>query len=130
MDNIFVERLWRSLKYEEVYLNAYATVAEARTGIGAWLSFYNDERQHQSLGYHTPRHVYEQSLWICGRSAPPTGSASPTSRASSESGEMLAFAHIPTGTTASKELDIDEVKDRSVAAAAIGTDIEIGRATP
>jgi putative transposase len=40
MDNIFVERLWRSLKYEEVYLNAYATVAEARTGIGAWLSFY------------------------------------------------------------------------------------------
>src|SRR5215470_16714701 len=51
MDNIFVERLWRSLKYEEVYLHAYATVAEARTGIGAWLSFYNDERQHQSLGY-------------------------------------------------------------------------------
>jgi putative transposase len=44
MDNIFIERLWRSLKYEEVYLNAYATVAEARTGIGAWLSFYNDER--------------------------------------------------------------------------------------
>jgi putative transposase len=37
MDNIFVERLWRSLKYEEVYLNAYASVAEARTGIGAWL---------------------------------------------------------------------------------------------
>jgi len=45
MDNIFVGRLWRSLKYEEVYLNAYATVAEAKTGIGAWLSFYNDERQ-------------------------------------------------------------------------------------
>jgi len=38
MDNIFVERLWRSLKYEEVYLHAYATVAEAKTGIGAWLS--------------------------------------------------------------------------------------------
>jgi putative transposase len=51
MDNIFVERLWRSLKYEEVYLHAYATVAEAKAGIGAWLSFYNDERQHQSLGY-------------------------------------------------------------------------------
>ena len=53
MDNIFIERLWRSLKYEEVYLNAYATVAEARTGIGAWLSFYNDERQHQSFGYRS-----------------------------------------------------------------------------
>ena len=54
MDNIFVERLWRSLKYEEVYLNAYATVAEAKAGIGAWLDFYNRERQHQSLGYRTP----------------------------------------------------------------------------
>jgi putative transposase len=72
MDNIFVERLWRSLKYEEVYLNAYASVAEARTGIGAWLGFYNDERQHQSLGYRSPRQIYEESLWICGRSASPT----------------------------------------------------------
>jgi putative transposase len=60
MDNIFVERLWRSLKYEEVYLHAYATVAEAKAGIGAWISFYNDERQHQSLGYRTPRRVYEE----------------------------------------------------------------------
>ena len=59
MDNIFVERLWRSLKYEEVYLNAYASVAEAKAGIGAWLEFYNEERQHQSLGYRTPRQVYE-----------------------------------------------------------------------
>jgi putative transposase len=47
MDNIFVERLWRSLKYEEVYLHAYASVAEAKSGIGAWLGFYNEERQHQ-----------------------------------------------------------------------------------
>ena len=54
MDNIFVERLWRSLKYEEVYLNAYASVAEASAGIDAWLGFYNEERQHQSLGYRTP----------------------------------------------------------------------------
>ena len=46
MDNIFVERLWRSLKYEEVYLNAYASVAEAKAGIGSWLGFYNQERQH------------------------------------------------------------------------------------
>src|SRR5712691_4820826 len=45
MDNIFVERLWRSLKYEEVYLNAYASVAEATAGIGSWLGFYNEERQ-------------------------------------------------------------------------------------
>jgi Integrase core domain len=64
MDNIFVERLWRRLKYEEVYLHAYATVAEAKTGIGAWLSFYNDERAHQSLGYRTPRQIYQKGLWI------------------------------------------------------------------
>src|SRR6202011_309111 len=69
MDNIFVERLWRSLKYEEVYLNAYATVAEAKAGIGAWLDFYNEERQHQSLGYRTPRQIYQEGRLICGRSA-------------------------------------------------------------
>jgi putative transposase len=46
-----LEPLWRSLKYEEVYLHTYATVAEAKAGIGAWLSFHNDERQPQSLGY-------------------------------------------------------------------------------
>jgi len=134
MDNIFVERLWRSLKYEEVYLHAYATVAQAKTGIGAWLSFYNEERQHQSLGYRTPRQIYQEGLWICGRSALPTGCASPASRASSEGAEMLAFAHIPTGTAANKGFDIDEVNSRllepAVALTAIGADIETGRATP
>ena len=49
MDNIFVERLWRSLKYEEVYLNAYASVAEAKDGIGAWLEFYNRASEHPSV---------------------------------------------------------------------------------
>jgi putative transposase len=120
MDNIFVERLWRSLKYEEVYLNAYASVAEAKAGIGSWLGFYNEERQHQSLGYRTPRQAYEAECpRICGRSALPTG---------------CAFAHIPTGTTANHEIDVDEEDDRSdamtVAPAAIGTRTEIGRATP
>src|SRR6478736_4911378 len=68
MDNVFVERLWRSLKYEEVYLKAYATVAEAKAGIGAWISFYNDERQHQSLGYRTPRQIYQEAMdmWTIG----------------------------------------------------------------
>ena len=120
MDNIFVERLWRSLKYEEVYLNAYASVAEAKSGIGSWLDFYNEERQHQSLGYRTPRQVYEAECpWICGRSASPTG---------------CAFAHIPTGTAANHRIDIDEEEDRSdamtVAASPIGAGTEIGRATP
>ena len=59
LDNIFIERLWRSLKYEEVFIKAYASVAEARRGIGGWLSFYNDERPHQALAYRTPRAVFE-----------------------------------------------------------------------
>jgi len=134
MDNIFVERLWRSLKYEEVYLNAYATVAEAKTGIGAWLSFYNEERQHQSLGYRTPRQIYQESLWICGRSALPTGCASPASRASSEGGEMLAFAHIPTGSAINKGFDIDEMNstlvEPAVAPLRSEPSIETGRVTP
>ena len=93
------ERLWRSLKYEEVYLNAYASVAEAKAGIGSWLSFYNEERQHQSLGYRTPRQAYEaECRWICGRSASPTGGA---------------FAHIPTGTTANHRINVDEEEHRS-----------------
>ena len=133
MDNIFVERLWRSLKYEEVYLHAHATVTEAKAGIGAWLNFYNDERQHQSLGYRTPRQIYQEGLWIWGRSALPTGCASPACRASSESREMLAFAHIPTGTT-NNEFAPDEVNGKlvepAVASTAIGADIKTGRATP
>ena len=59
LDNIFVERLWRSVKYEEVYLKAYQTVAEARTGISAYLEFYNRQRPHQALGYRTPAEVYQ-----------------------------------------------------------------------
>ena len=57
-DNIFIERLWRSLKYEEIYLRDYALVPEARAGIGNWFRFYNHERPHQSLGYRTPAELY------------------------------------------------------------------------
>ena len=57
-DNIFVERLWRSLKYEEVYLRDYQQVAEARAGIGACFQFYNFQRPHQGLDYRTPAAVY------------------------------------------------------------------------
>ena len=54
LDNVFVERLWRSLKYEEVHLKAYANGLEARIGIGQWVRFYNERRPHQALGYKTP----------------------------------------------------------------------------
>ena len=58
IDNIFVERLWRSLKYEDVYLRAYATLSQAQAGIASWIRFYNERRPHQALGNHTPMDVY------------------------------------------------------------------------
>jgi putative transposase len=58
-DNIFIERLWRSLKYEEVYLHEYKLVPDARAGIGNWFRFYNQERLHQSLGYRPPAELYK-----------------------------------------------------------------------
>jgi putative transposase len=57
-DNIFVERFWRSAKYEEVYLHEYRTVAEARAHLGAYFRFYNEERPHEAIGYRTPHEVY------------------------------------------------------------------------
>lgn len=58
LDNIFVERLWRSLKYEDIYLKDYATMEEAQKGIGEYIQFYNKKRVHQSLEYQTPFEVY------------------------------------------------------------------------
>jgi len=62
LDNVFVERLWRSLKYEDVYLRAYEGPRDAREGIGAYFAFFNDERPHQALDYETPMTVYRASL--------------------------------------------------------------------
>ena len=58
LDNVFVERLWRSVKYEEVYLKDYQTVSDARDGLTQYFQFYNNERYHQSLDYKTPFAVY------------------------------------------------------------------------
>jgi putative transposase len=57
-DNIFVERLWRTVKYEHIYLFDYVTVPALQTGLGSYFPFYNDERLHQSLDYRTPAEVY------------------------------------------------------------------------
>ena len=57
-DNIFTERLWRTIKYEEVYLNDYASPREARRGLADYLHFYDHRRPHQSLNYQTPAAVY------------------------------------------------------------------------
>lgn len=58
LDNIFVERLWRSVKYENIYIKGYINMIEAYQGLADYFNFYNNERPHQSLGYKTPREVY------------------------------------------------------------------------
>ncbi|WP_036765586.1 integrase core domain-containing protein, partial [Paracoccus pantotrophus] len=57
MDNVFIERLWRSLKYECVFLNAFETGSEARNGIGSWIAYYNERRPHSTFGGRTPDEV-------------------------------------------------------------------------
>jgi putative transposase len=59
LDNIYVERLWRSLKYEDIYLKSYETVLELKDGIRKYFNFYNTERFHQSHEYQTPEIMYE-----------------------------------------------------------------------
>jgi len=61
IDNVFIERLWRSVKYEEVYLKAYDSVSDARSSLGKYFVFYNSERRHQNLARRTPDEVYYQS---------------------------------------------------------------------
>jgi len=60
MDNVFIERLWRSLKYEDIYLKAYADGREAKAGIAAWITFYNEQRFHQALGHRAPMLVWRE----------------------------------------------------------------------
>lgn len=69
MDNIFVERLWRTVKYEETYLKDYETVDDLKKSLGKYFQFYNHERPHQSFGEATPAEVYEQYELICQKVA-------------------------------------------------------------
>jgi len=61
-NKIIIERFWRSLKYENVYLTSYSTIKEARDGIGEYINFYNYKRPHASLGYKTPMSVYKTTI--------------------------------------------------------------------
>ena len=62
MDNVFIERLWRSLKYECVYLQAFETGTQARAGIGSWIDYYNQSRPHSALAGRTPEEAYYERL--------------------------------------------------------------------
>jgi putative transposase len=91
LDDIFIERLWRSLKYEDIFIKAHETVAAVRAGIDGWLTLYNDERPHQALGHLTPRAVYEaRGPWVCGQ----------RSRCAAL---HFGVAHIPTGTSTKRK---------------------------
>jgi putative transposase len=65
MDNVFIERLWRSLKYEDIYLKGYADGREAKTGIAQWIAFYNGLRPHQALEHRTPMAVWREGVTGC-----------------------------------------------------------------
>jgi putative transposase len=64
LDNVFVEQLWRSVKYQEVYLKAYESVAHARKSLGVYFNFYNAERRHQSLDRRTPDSLYDDAVQL------------------------------------------------------------------
>ncbi|QDU89049.1 hypothetical protein Pla175_24350 [Pirellulimonas nuda] len=72
LDNVFIERLWRSVKYEEMNLKSYASVAEAQRGLSCYFEVYNNRRRHQSLKRRTPSEVCEEGL----KTAPPSGRTS------------------------------------------------------
>ena len=68
MDNVFIERLWRSLKYEDIYIKFYADGIEARAGISQWMAFYNNQRPHQALSNRVPMEVWREKM---GNALPP-----------------------------------------------------------
>ena len=61
MDNVFIERLWRSVKYEEIYLREHATIPAVEAGLSRWFNRYNTWRPHQALGNRTPHEVYREA---------------------------------------------------------------------
>ncbi len=92
-DNIFVERLWRTVKYEEVYLKAYSNGREAKDGLKAYFHFYNNQRPHQALGYRTPAEVFSED-------------SAPTDERSQERRWLHSRALVDLGKTAGPSLNI------------------------
>ena len=92
MDNIFIERLWRWIKYEEVHLKAYADAREARAGIGSWMTFYNFRRPHQAMNNQMP-----MAVWRAGMDK--IEAAASAVDMPLRSGQRKRVAHIPTAQT-------------------------------
>jgi putative transposase len=96
LDNVFIERLWRSLKYEEVYLKSYADGREARAGIAAWIAFYNGTRPHQALDDRAPMTVWRAAMTglLPGNAVDMT-----LQPPALELGRRQCVAHMPTAAT-------------------------------
>jgi putative transposase len=88
MDNVFIERLWRSLKHEDIYLKGYADGREAHSGIAAWFAFYNTGRPHQGLGNKMPMTVWREAM------------SGPLGQTVDMNGQRKSVAHMPTAETA------------------------------
>jgi len=97
LDNIFVERLWRSVKHEDVYLRGYGSLPELLVGLTNYFGFYNAERSHQSLGYRTPDEVYRTAVGGGARIVDKFGGkkAAPSKSAEAESGQRRSAASDP-----------------------------------
>ena len=96
MDNIFIERLWRSIKYEEVHLKAYADGREARDGIGRWMDFYNHRRPHQAMNNQRPMAVWRDGMDNARATGRSCGYAASL-------GQRKRVAHIPTAAAEKTE---------------------------
>ena len=102
-DNIFVERLWRSVKYEEVYLHDYASLPEAREGLKRYFRFYNQARPHQSLGWRTPAEMYFDRREATGGSKTAVAAATPVAL----EGLLPLQQQIPASTLIQRESGLD-----------------------
>ncbi len=99
LDNIFIERLWRSLKYEDIYLKGYATMGELLFGLTEYFNFYNGERPHQSLSNQTPDNVYEHGEWGGAIIDDQFSNTSSAAESMTESGQRRAAANSEACTT-------------------------------
>jgi putative transposase len=98
LDNIFVERLWRNVKYEDVYLKGYANMAELTVGLALYFAFYNAERPHQALDYETPNRVYREGIGGGALIVDKFGDAEQVSEKGSKTGQRQAAAEVAMGT--------------------------------
>jgi putative transposase len=98
LDNIFVERLWRNVKYEDVYLKGYANMAELTVGLAQYFAFYNAERPHQALGYETPNHVHRVGVGGGALIVDKFSSAGQEQEQEGRTGQRRAAAEVETGT--------------------------------